>query len=407
MSEYADRRKGGKTREGNRMSTAGSAPVATEGGDPTERRVTPLELFFDLVFVFALTQVTGFLADHLTWIGMLQGAALLVVLWWAWGAYSWLTNAVPAEEVIPARLVILTAMAAMLVASLAVPDAFGEHGVLFGSAYFVVRLLHVVLSVLATGNTPETRQAFLLLAPGFLAAPALLVVAGLLDGFAQGAFWAAALAIDLGVSFVRGVSGFRVHAGHFVERYGLIVIIALGESIVAVGVGASGLELGAGVVVAAVLGVALAAALWWAYFDLFVLVAERRLSEAKGAERARLARDAYPYLHLPMVAGIILVALGIKTTLAHVGDPLGTTPAVALCGGVALFLLGHNAFRLRDVGSVSVPRLVLTVLCCGLIPVAVSVPSLATLATLAVLLCVLAAFETARSREFRRELRGR
>jgi low temperature requirement protein LtrA len=391
---------------GDRMSTAGSARVATEGGELPDRRVTPLELFFDLVFVFALTQVTGFLADHLTWIGMLEGAALLVVLWWAWGAYSWLTNAVPAEEVIPARLVILTSMAAMLVASLAVPDAFGEYGVLFGLAYFVVRVLHVALFVLATGNTPESQQAMLRLAPGFLAAPVLLIVAGFADGLAQGALWAVALAIDLGVSFVRGVSGFRVHAGHFVERYGLIVIIALGESIVAIGVGASGLKIGAGVVAAAVLGVALAAALWWAYFDLVMLVAERRLSSAKGAERARMARDAYSYLHLPMVAGIIFVALGVKQTLAHVGDPLGTIPAVALCGGVSLYFLGHNAFRLREVGSVSVPRLVVTVLCCALIPAAVSIPSLITLAILAGLLCALAAFETIRSREFRRELRA-
>jgi low temperature requirement protein LtrA len=293
------------------------------------------------------------------------------------------------------------------VASLAVPDAFGEYGVLFGLAYFVVRLLHVALFVLATGNTPETHQAIVRLAPGFLGAPVLLIPAGFVDGFAQGALWAAALAIDLGVSLVRGVSGFRVNAEHFVERYGLIVIIALGESIVAIGVGASGLAIGAGVVLAAVLGIALAAALWWAYFDLVMLVAGRRLSAAKGAERARLARDAYSYLHLPMVAGIVLVALGIKKTLAHVGDPLGTIPAVALCGGVALYLLGHNAFRLRDVGSVSVPRLVVTVLCCALIPVAVSVPSLVTLAILAALLCALAAFETVRSREFRRELRAR
>ena len=234
------------------MSTEGSAGMATEGGDLAEQRVTPLELFFDLVFVFALTQVTGFLADHLTWTGMLQGAALLTVLWWAWGGYSWLTNAVPAEEVIGARLVILTAMAAMLVASLAVPDAFGEYGILFGLAYFVVRLLHVVLYVLATGSTPESRQAMLRLAPGFLGAPVLLIPAGFLEGFAQGAMWTVALAIDLGVSLVRGVSGFRVHAEHFVERYGLIVIIALGESIVAIGVGASGLVIGTGVVVAAV-----------------------------------------------------------------------------------------------------------------------------------------------------------
>jgi low temperature requirement protein LtrA len=388
------------------MSKADSAPAATEGGDLPERNVTPLELFFDLVFVFALTQVTGFLADHLTWVGMIQGAALLVVLWWAWAGYVWLTNAVPAEEVIPVRVVILVAMAAMLVASLAVPDAFGDYGVLFGLAYFVVRILHVALFVLALGNTPEARQAMLRLTPGFLIAPALLIPAGFLDGFAQGALWAVALAIDLSVSLVRGVSGFRVRAGHFAERFGLIVIIALGESIVAIGVGASGLALGTGIVLAAVLGVALAAALWWAYFDLIVLVGEKRLSAAKGEERARLARDAYPYLHLPMVAGIIFVALGVKQTLAHVGDPLGTVPAVALCGGVALYLLGHNAFRLREVGSVSVPRLVVTVVCCALIPVAGSIPSLVTLAILTGLMCALAAFETVRSREFRRELRA-
>ena len=157
------------------MSAVDAMRAATETGDLAERRVTPLELFFDLVFVFALTQVTGFLADHLTWTGMVQGGALLVS-WW--GGYSWLTNAVPAEEVIPARLVILTSMAAMLVASLAVPDAFGEYGVLFGLAYFVVRLLHVVLFVLATGNTSETHQAFVRLTPGFLVAPMLLIPAG-------------------------------------------------------------------------------------------------------------------------------------------------------------------------------------------------------------------------------------
>ena len=191
------------------------------------------------------------------------------------------------------------------------------------------------------------------------------------------------------------------------ERFGLIIIIALGESIVAIGVGASGLALGPRVVLASVLGVALAAALWWAYFDLVMLVAERRLFAAKGAERARLARDAYPYLHLPMVAGIIFVALGIKQALAHVGDPLGTIPAVALCSGVALYLFGHNAFRLREVGSVSVPRVVVTILCLVLIPVAVStIPSLVILAILAGLMCALVAFETMRSREFRRELRA-
>jgi low temperature requirement protein LtrA len=336
----------------------------------------------------------------------LQGAALLTVLWSSWAVYSWLTNAVPAEDVIPARIVIFTAMAAMFVASLAVPGAFGHYGVLFGIAYFMVQLLQVLLYALATTSEPDQRQAILRLAPGFVGAPVLLIAAGFLDGYAQGALWAVALAAGYGVAFVRGVSGFRVHAGHFAERHGLVVIIALGESIVAAGVGVSGLALGTGVLAAVVVGIALAAALWWAYFDLVMLTAEHRLSAAQGEERARLARDCYSYLHLPMVAGIIFVALGVKQTLSHVGDPLATIPAVALCG-VALYLLGHNGFRLRGIGSVSVPRLVVTMLCLALIPLAVSVPSLIILAVLALLLCALAAFETATSREFRRELRAR
>ena len=306
------------------VSDQGGLQRARAGG---EERVTPLELFCDLVFVFALTQVTGFLADHLTWLGMLQAAALLTALWAAWVGYSWLTNAVPAEDVISARLVIFCAMAAMFVASLAVPGAFGHYGVIFGSAYFVVWLLHQLLYALATGSDPEQRRAVLRLAPGYVVGPALLIVAGFLDGLAQGALWAVALAVGYGVAFVRSVSGFRVHAGHFAERHGLVVIIALGESIVAVGVGASGVGLGTSVLVAAVLGIVLAAALWWAYFDLVMLTAERRLSAAQGEERVRLARDTYSYLHLPMVAGIIFIALGIKQTLAHVGEPLGMIPA--------------------------------------------------------------------------------
>lgn len=159
-------------------------------------------------------------------------------------------------------------------------------------------------------------------------------------------------------------------------------------------------------ILAACFGIAVAAALWWAYFDYVVLAAERRLSEARGHERARLARDSYSYPHLPMAAGIIFVALGVKKALAHVGDPLGTIPAVALCGGVALYLLGHNAFRLSDAGSLSVPRLIVAALSCALIPVAVQAPALLTLGLLAALLCALAAFETLSSRKLRRAIRA-
>jgi low temperature requirement protein LtrA len=386
------------------VSDRGGVPPARIGG---ERRVTSLELFFDLVFVFALTQVTGFLSHHLTWVGMLQAAALLTALWGAWAVYSWLTDAVPAEEAIPARLVIFCAMAAMFVASLTVPDAFGEYGVIFGVAYFVVFVLQVLLFALATGRDPQQRRAILRLAPGFLGGPALLIVAGFLDGFAQGALWTLGLAIAYGVGVVRGVSGFRIHPSHFAERHGHVVIIALGESIVAVGVGASGVGLDPAVLVSVVLGIALAAAIWWAYFDLARLSAERRLSEARAEERARLARDSYSYLHLPMVAGIIFAALGIEQTLADAGDPLATISAVALCGGVALYLLGHNAFRLREEGTMSVPRSVVAVVCLAFIGVGVTAPSMLTLAALASVLCGLVAFETATSREFRRELRAR
>ncbi len=287
----------------------------------------------------------------------------------------------------------------------AASDPLRDGGVLFGGAYFVVRLLQVALYALATGDRPETRRAILRLAPGFLGGPALLVVAGFFDGLAQGSLWAVALAIDYGVPLIRGVVGFHVQAGHFVERHGLVIILALGESIVAIG--AAGLELDAGIILAAVFAIVLSAALWWAYFDYVVLAAERRLSAAQGHQRVRLARDSYSYLHLLMVAGIVFVALGIKKTLAHVGDPLGLIPAVALCGGVALYLLGHNAFRLRDHGSISVPRLVVASLSCALVPVAVQAPALVTVAILAVLLVALAAFETVRSREFRRKLRAR
>jgi low temperature requirement protein LtrA len=199
------------------LSDQGGVPRVRMGG---EQRVTPLELFFDLLFVFTLTQVTDFLSHQLTWVGVLQAAALLAALWAVWTSYSWLTNAVPAEEVIPARLVIFLAMAAMFVASLTVPDAFGEYGVIFGVSYFVVFLLHQLLYALATGRDPEQHRAMLRLAPGFVGAPALLIVAGFLDGFAQGALWATALAITYGVAAVRGVSGFQVHAEHFAERHG-------------------------------------------------------------------------------------------------------------------------------------------------------------------------------------------
>ncbi|MDS0292639.1 low temperature requirement protein A [Halogeometricum luteum] len=377
----------------------------TDGGteDDPERSVTPLELFFDLVFVFAFTQVSSLLAHDLTWTGFASGAALLAALWWAWVGYSWLTGAVDAEAVLPVRLVVLTAMAAMLLVALAVPDAFGDDALLFAAGYLVVRTLHLVLYAVVAAS--ESRSAVRRVAPGFLGGPLILVAAAFSDGAVQAGLWLSALALDYGVVFVRGVEGFRVTVSHFVERHRLVVIIALGESLVAIGIGADGLPLRAGVVVAALLGIVLVVALWWLYFDYVVLAAERRLARERGDARAALARDSYSYIHLLMVGGVIYVALGIERTLAHFDEPLGLLPAVALCGGCALYLFGHNAFRYRDHRTVSVPRLVVAAAVLALIPLAVRVPSVAALAAVTALFVGLAGYETVRS-EHRKRLRA-
>jgi low temperature requirement protein LtrA len=233
------------------------------------------------------------------------------------------------------------------------------------------------------------------------------VVAGFLNGAGQLALWGAALAIDyLGV-LVGHMRGWRVSPEHFVERFGLIVIIALGESIVAIGVGAAGLPLDGGVIAAALLGITVAACLWWSYFDWVVFIAQARLAEATGAPRAAFARDAYSYLHLPMVAGIVLFAFGLKTTLADVDAALRTVPALGLCGGVALYLLAHVALRLRIGGGLGRGRPVATVLLLGLLPIARQVPALTALGLVAAVCAALIAYEALRHRESRAWIRSR
>ena len=365
--------------------------------------MTPLELFFDLVFVFAITQVTGFVTADPTWAGLVKGLLVLGVLWWAWAAYAWLTNTIDPDEGI-VRLAMLGAMAAMLVASLAVPDVFGDDALLFAVAYGAVRAAHLVLYAIAGRGDRDLLAAVARLAVGSAFGVTLLFVAAALDGPAQAAVWAVALLGDLLGPYVGGGRGWRLSAGHFAERHGLIVIIALGESIVALGVGATNV-LTAGVVAAAILGLTVAFALWWAYFDVVSIVAERRLHETTGTAQLELARDSYSYLHLPMVAGIILFAAGMKKTLGHVGDPLELVPAVALCGGVAMYLLAHILFRLRNVHSLNRPRLVVSALLLALIPLAVELPALATLAIVTALCVGLIAFEAIRYAEARDRIR--
>ncbi len=371
-----------------------------------EQRVTPLELFFDLVVVFAITQVTTLLSRSPSWGGLLRGLLLLGMLWWAWSAYAWLTNTLDPEEG-AVRLAVLAAVAAMLIVSLAAPGAFGADGLIFGLAYLVVRALQLVLFVIAGRRDRAQLRAVLRIVPTATLGPTLLVIASFLHGSTQLALWGAALAVTYLGALLGHMRGWHVSPAHFVERFGLIVIIALGESIVAIGVGARGLALDGGVIAAALLGITVAACLWWSYFDWVVFVAQATLAEATGARRARLARDAYSYLHLPMVAGIVLFAFGLKTTLPDVAHPLPTVPALGLVGGVALYLLGHVALRLRIGGGLGRGRPVAAILLLGLFPVAREVPALAALGLVAVVCVALIAYEVLRHREERARIRSR
>jgi low temperature requirement protein LtrA len=298
------------------------------------------------------------------------------------------------------------AMAALLVAALSVEHAFDNLALLFAGAYGIVRAGQVALLTIAARDDPAMRHSILVgLAGSTAIGIGLLLVASATDGLLQGSLWALALALDMAGPYLSGAEGWKLVPGHFAERHGLIVIIALGESIVAIGVGSqAGVD--AGVVAAAVLGMAVAAALWWLYFDVVALVAQRRLANAaEGRERNEIARDSFSYLHFPMVAGIVLLALGLKKTLAHVEDPLELVPAVALLGGTALYLLAHVAFRLRNVHRLSTQRLLCAAVLVALIPAGEKLPSLATLALLTAALAALIVYERVRFAELRDRLR--
>jgi low temperature requirement protein LtrA len=369
-------------------------------------RVSPLELFFDLVFVLAITQCTALMADEPTWEGLAKGLLVLAALWWAWVGYSWLTSVVDPEED-DVRFVLFGSMAAMLIVALAVPLAFEDDGLAFAIAYGVVRAFHIGLFVIASRDDPAFRRSTLGLAVGSAIGVSLLVTASFFDGWVQGALWLLAIVLDVAEPYVFGAEGWHLVPEHFAERHMLILIVALGESIVAIGIGTEpGLD--AGVIVAAVLGIAIACALWWAYFDVVALVAVKLLGEkGPGRDQNEMARDSYSYLHFPMIAGIVLLALGLKKTLGHVDEPLGTVGATALAGGVALYFLAHLAFRWRNVHSLSRPRLVLAAVLLAAIPVGREVDAIVLLAVVAVAVWALIAFERTRYAAFRAEIRHR
>jgi low temperature requirement protein LtrA len=367
-------------------------------------RVTPLELFFDLVFVLAITQCTALMSHHPTWSGLAQGLLVLGMLWWAWTGYSWLTSVIDPEEG-AVRLVIFGAIAALLLVSLCVPEAFGSLGLAFALIYGVVRSAQIALFMLASPDDDALRHSVLGLAASTAVAVLLLATASAFDGLAQGALWALALLLDMAGPYFFGSEGWKLVPGHFAERHGLIIIIALGESIVAIGVGASH-TLDLGIATAAVLGVALTAAMWWIYFDIVAIVAGRRLEEAEpGKVQNEMARDSYSYMHLVMVAGIVLAALGMKTTIGHTGDHLHAVPAFALLGGVAIYLLGHVAFRYRHVHTINRQRLLLAIVLLILVPVATEVPALVSVTVANLLIWAMIAYETRSYGEGRQRVR--
>ena len=268
-----------------------------------------------------------------------------------------------------------------------------------------MRVAHIALFAVASRDDPALRHSVVGLAVSTGIGVGLLFVASATDGVLQGALWGFALLLEAGGPYLFGAEGWKLVPGHFAERHGLIIIIAIGESIVAIGAGVDAV-VGTGVVVGAVLGMIVAAALWWLYFDVVAIVAQRKLGQAaEGRERNEMARDSYSYLHFPMVAGIVLIALGLKKTLGDVDDPLKLVPALALLGGSALYLLAHVTFRLRNVKTLNRQRLACAGLLLAFLPVALELPSLATLSVLAAVLAGLIAYEALRFSDARDRVR--
>jgi low temperature requirement protein LtrA len=331
----------------------------SEAVEPTpveeEKRTGYLELFFDLVFVFAFTQVTTMVVEDTSAAGLARAALVFALVWWAWSAYAWLTNAIDVENV-ATRVFVFAAMLAAFFVALAVPDAYADEGAWFATAYFAVRVLHVALYVWGVRADPVLRVAVGRLAPWFLVAPVIALVGGFVDAPWRTTLWTISIAVDvIGTLFAQG---FRISASHFAERYALIVIIALGESIVAIGLAALELERDGVFALAVAVSFAGATAAWWMYFDFTQLAVERALHEAPEATRGRLARDVYTFFHYPIVLGIVLLAVAAKKTLDGPGESLPDGGRAALALGISVFLLGFVLIRLRVSRNIAWERIV-------------------------------------------------
>ena len=324
----------------------------------SEPRVSSLELFFDLVFVFTITQLTSLLLRDPTLGGLLQMVLLFGNVWWMYGGYAWLTNAVPPRE-LGVRLLLLVGMGGFLLIAISIPTAFGSGGVAFGVGYMVVTLVHTGLFLRAQ---QKVMSAIARLGPFNLITAALLLVAGFTPGGFRILLFVVGGVLHWITPYLIHQSVFTIRAGHFVERHGLILLIALGESVVAVGIGLGAIELPAGRIVAALLGLALTAALWWLYFSGDDERAEAALDAAQGEHKPWLALNAFGYAFVPILGGIVLVAAGIKLAVVRYNEPATVSAAVFLAAGVAIYLVGLALFRwLIHVRSVAI-RLLIAVL---------------------------------------------
>ncbi|WP_446223612.1 low temperature requirement protein A [Nocardia sp. IBHARD005] len=371
--------------DGNAAGGLGREPGTDESREPPEtnrRSVGNLELFFDLTFVYAMSQVTLLMLSDISWQGFGRGVLALLALWWAWVCYAWLTNTFEAARVIHQTLIIV-AMAAMLIAAIALPTAFTTGALVFGLALFAVRLINAGMFIASSSRDEDEVlvSAVRRLVPALLVGPALIVAAAFVASPYRELLWVAAAAIDFGSPLIAGVSGLRVVPSYFIERHGSVIIIALGETIIALGAGATENLRHPGVLGAVVLGVLISATLWWTYFGL-TAGAEERMQRTSGVDRARLARDAYSYLHLLLVAGIVFFALGARVSVEHIDKPLGPLAAVALTGGVALFYAAEVAYRWRDHHQLTVDRLLAAAAALLVFPLAISVPAVVSLTVL-------------------------
>lgn len=323
-----------------RDPSGGAGPGSDVGATDAVERVTPLELFFDLVFVFTITQLSTLLADRLTWRSLWHVVVMLGLIFWMYDGYAWLTNAVAAEG-LRRQALLIAAMAAYLVLAIAVPDAFGGTGLTFGIAYLVIIVVHASLYV--SSASEGSAAAMRALAPSNLAAAVAVLIGGALGGEVQEVVWTA-VALLLWFA-TRAGEGFEIGPAHFVERHGLLVLIAIGESVVAIGIGARHLTIDLRLVVTVVLGLLLSAGLWWTYFGDGSAVVEEALRNATGAARVRLAFLGFGYAHYAMLLGVVLAAVGLRLAVAHPDGQLWIGYALALSGGTALFVLADGAFR--------------------------------------------------------------